>query len=108
MLLSTIDKDQFDKFNIAKGFLDQLKFYISPEIYGKETGMDEDTDSETSFTRRNLDFEKQSEIGRATGRMKVRPEIQAILTKQHEERTKKKKELVISGMGIPEESILGD
>jgi hypothetical protein len=62
-----------DKFNIAKGFMDQIKFYINPEIYAHEIG-------EVSEPEKRLPFrEEQRKSGMATGYMKSPQEVQDII-----------------------------
>lgn len=63
MLLSTIDKNLFDKMSIAEGFLDQLKLYINPEIYKFE----KNPDDQGTYDKVNIEFDKQTAIGRSTG-----------------------------------------
>lgn len=43
--------------------MDQLKFYMSPEIYKAEKGIDDE------FSHVNSIFEEQSKVGRAKGKL---------------------------------------
>lgn len=77
MLLSAIDKDLFDKYGLVKGVIEQVKFYINPQIYDAEYG-------ENKYTRKNSEFERQSFIGKHTGKMVSSPMVQKALKKFYE------------------------
>lgn len=87
----------FDKLEIAKGIMDQLKLYINPEIYKLEH--DEDAQS---YEKINSEFKRHSYIGKETGKMQSKkPMLEAI---QEFEEWKKNptgtKPLVITGKSI--------
>jgi len=68
-----------DKFDIAKGFMDQIKFYINPEIYKQELGT---PTLEQEFSHmKNMIGEDTFEMARRTGNFKLPKNVQEIIDK---------------------------
>jgi hypothetical protein len=105
ILLSAIDKDLFDKFEIAKGFIDHIKFYINPEIYKAEKGWES---PEESGQQQNTLFEEHSRMGRKYGVIhspkRMKDAISEFYGSQKKE-TKKKEEIIF--INDNEEDTLG-
>ena len=57
----------FDNLDIAKALMDQVKFYINPQIYSAEKNMEDP--NTVDYSRRNVVFEEQSQYGQATGEL---------------------------------------
>lgn len=91
VLLSAIDKDLFEKLDIAKSFVNQIKAYVNPELYMKLE--QEKEHKEEDFIRKNSDFERVSQVGMATGKMIPSKITQYAIKKMYEK--KKKREQVL-------------
>lgn len=79
MLSSAIVTDENEKFDILKSVLDVVTMYINPELYREAHKKEE-------FVRKNVDFAKQSSVGRQTGRMHITPQVMEAIKKSHEAR----------------------
>ena len=70
MLLSSIDKDMFEKLNIGKLFLEKLGDMFGNMLGGILPGQDMGTgEGQEEYSHENVMFEQQSKIGRAKGEM---------------------------------------
>ena len=58
--------------------MEQIKFYINPDIFMAEH---KDQASKNDYDHVNVDFEKQSKIGRATGKAWLPKEVKEAISK---------------------------
>jgi hypothetical protein len=88
VLLSAIDKDLYDKIELANGLLSSVKFYINPEIYKAERDIIEkekiEKETPKEFKKpeaKNL-FEDISIMSKATGVLQLPKQLRDLLAQQ--------------------------
>lgn len=87
LLSYAVGKRNEDLIKVSLNLLDQVKFYVNPEIYKAEQDAKEGKTEE--YTKRNIEFEYQSQMGTETGKLKSRKYVRDAIEQFYEEDYKK-------------------